>query len=669
MNALLADLVPALGWALVDFLWQGAVVGVLAWAALALLRDARPQARYAVALLALAACVLLPLAHVLVALAAVEPVATPSTQALSAWRFDAGAPAVGTDWRATLQAHLPQLVTAWSLGAALLALRFALGLTWVGRLRHDGAMPGFDWQARLERLAAAVGLAQPPELRLVDGIDGPAVAGWWRPVVLVPSALLARMSPDLLEALLAHELAHVRRHDYLVNLLQGLVESLLFYHPVVWWLSNCVRIEREQIADDLALRAIPEPRRLALALQRLDQLQAEAPIAFPHLAPAAHGGQLMNRIRRLIRPQRAGLHWKSGLPLLAVGALCAAVVAQATPSATPSAAPAAAPIAAPAVAPVAATPAVAPVAFAAPAVAPSMHASVAPVAAVAPVPAVSPVAAVAPIAAVAALDDASTDDTTASKHRWSAERGQPYALVRDGRESMLLSGSTDDMAEVREARLHLRGDFLWFRRDGAGYVVQDPGLLADVRRAWAPSDAIGAKLEALGEQMKPHAQRMEAMGKQMEGMAAIDRPQRERMQAVSERMQPLADQQRELGEQMRALGERMSDARGEGEREALSRQMEALSARMAPLNAQMSKLGAQMSAESETLRSAREPMQQLGEKMRAEGEPMRELGEKMGVLGKEQERAARQADAQVQQVIERALREGKAERTAPLLSK
>ena len=653
MNALPADLVPALGWALVDFLWQGAVVGALAWAALALLRDARPQARYAVALLALAACVLLPLANIVAAVSGTEPAATTSTQALAAWRFDAGAPAANTDWRATLQAHLPQLVVAWSLGAALLALRFALGLSWVGRVRQGGAMPGFDWQARLERLAAAVGLAHPPELRLVAGIDGPAVAGWWRPVVLLPTALLARMPPELLEALLAHELAHVRRHDYLVNLLQGLVESLLFYHPVVWWLSNRARIEREQIADDLALRAIPEPRRLALALQRLDQLQAEAPLAFPHLAPAAHGGQLMNRIRRLIRPQRAGLHWKSGLPLLAVGALFAAVVAQATPSP--------APVATPATAPVAATPAIAPVALPAAAASPYARVAVAPVAIASPV---ASIASIAPVATVGGDDDAGSGD-----HRWSSERGQPYALVRDGRESMLLSGSTDDMAEVREARLHLRGDFLWFRRDGAGYVVQDPGLLADVRKAWAPSDAIGAKLDALGEQMKPHAQRMEAMGQQMERLAAADRPQRERMQAMSERMQPVAEQQRRLGEQMRELGERMENARGEDEREALSRQMEALSARMAPLHAQMSKLGAQMSAEGDHMRSAHEPMQQLGEKMRAEGEPMREIGEKMGALGKQQERLARQADAQVQQVIERALREGKAERSAALLSK
>ena len=424
MNAVLADLVPALGWALVDFLWQGTVVGVLAWAAMALLRDARPQARYAVGLVALAACVLLPLAQVVLAVASVDPTTVASSQAPSAWRFEAGTPAAGTDWRATLQAHLPQLVTAWSLGAALLALRFALGLAWVGRVRQGGTLPGFDWQARLERLAAAVGLAQPPELRLVEGIDGPAVAGWWRPVVLVPGALLAKMSPDLLEALLAHELAHVRRHDYLVNLLQGLVESLLFYHPVVWWLSHRVRIEREQIADDLALRALPDPRRLALALQRLDQLQTEAPTAFPSLAPAAHGGQLMNRIRRLVRPQRAGLHWKSGLPLLAVGALCAAVVAQATPSTAPLATPAVAPVAAtPAVAAVAHASAMAPVALPASAAAPSP--AVAPVAVAAPTPGVHPVSAVTPVAALATLTEASGGGTPASEPRWSPERGQP----------------------------------------------------------------------------------------------------------------------------------------------------------------------------------------------------------------------------------------------------
>ena len=387
MSPLLSTLVPALGWALVDFLWQGVLVGVAAYAVLAMLRDARPQARYAVLLAALLACVLLPAAAVLRAVSGTDgatETAFAAGASVSPILFDTGASG-GADWRVTVQAYLPRLVSIWSLGAALLALRFALGLAWVGRLRSGGQAPGFAWQARLERIAAAVGLANPPALRLVEGLEGPAVAGWWRPVVLMPAALLARMPADLLEALLAHELAHVRRHDYLVNLLQGAVEALLFYHPVVWWLSRRLRIEREQVADDLALRAIADPRQLARALQCLDQLQAEAAndrAAHPHLAIAAHGGQLMNRIRRLVRPRPVGLHWTAGLPLVAIGVLGLAVYAQAAPRAAIAPSPAASAAAAP----VAVAAPVAPVAGVASA------ASVAPVAPVAPVTPATPVA-------------------------------------------------------------------------------------------------------------------------------------------------------------------------------------------------------------------------------------------------------------------------------------
>ena len=113
----------------------------------------------------------------------------------------------------------------------------------------------------------------------------------------LPAALLARMPAGLLEALLAHELAHIRRHDYLVNLLQAVVEALLFYHPVVWWLSRRIRHERELIADDLAAEALGDRRSLALALSELDRmLGATAAGPIPRFAHAAHGGQLMSRI-------------------------------------------------------------------------------------------------------------------------------------------------------------------------------------------------------------------------------------------------------------------------------------------------------------------------------------------------------------------------------------
>jgi D-alanyl-D-alanine endopeptidase (penicillin-binding protein 7) len=139
-------------------------------------------------------------------------------------------------------------------------------------------------------------------------------------VVLVPASLVAGMPPQLLEALLAHELGHVRRHDYLVNLVQNVIETLLFYHPAVWWLSRRIRAEREQIADDFAARHLGEPRRLALALSELEKLQFSS----HHLAQAANGGDLMARIRRLLRPSVQALNWKASIPVLGLAIVCAA---------------------------------------------------------------------------------------------------------------------------------------------------------------------------------------------------------------------------------------------------------------------------------------------------------------------------------------------------------
>jgi D-alanyl-D-alanine endopeptidase (penicillin-binding protein 7) len=120
------------------------------------------------------------------------------------------------------------------------------------------------------------------------------------------------MPPQLLEALLAHELAHVQRFDYLVNLGQNVIEALLFYHPAVWWISGRIRTEREQIADDVAARTLGEPRRLALALSELERFQ----FSTQHLAQAASGGDLMSRIKRLVRPDTQALNWKAAIPVL-----------------------------------------------------------------------------------------------------------------------------------------------------------------------------------------------------------------------------------------------------------------------------------------------------------------------------------------------------------------
>jgi GWxTD domain-containing protein len=130
-------------------------------------------------------------------------------------------------------------------------------------------------------------------------VDVPVVAGFLRPVILMPAGFLAGMPPEQLEYLLIHELAHVRRLDYLVNLLQKAVEGLLFYHPAVWWVSSVMAKERENCCDDVVLSIHPEPGRYASTLAALEQSRWSS-------APAANGGNLSQRIRRILnRPERS----------------------------------------------------------------------------------------------------------------------------------------------------------------------------------------------------------------------------------------------------------------------------------------------------------------------------------------------------------------------------
>ena len=136
-----------------------------------------------------------------------------------------------------------------------------------------------------------------------------------KPVVLLPASALAGLTPQQLEAILAHELAHIRRHDYLVNLLQTLVETLLFYHPAVWWLSRRIRIERENCCDDLAVSLCGDPCTYARALADLEALRGPA----RSLAMAANGGSLLQRVRRLLgaptsRRTRPGLAGRQRSP-------------------------------------------------------------------------------------------------------------------------------------------------------------------------------------------------------------------------------------------------------------------------------------------------------------------------------------------------------------------
>lgn len=315
-------LVGSIGWALVHFTWQGVLLGCATAVALALMRNARPEHRYTVACIALLLCLAWPAFELYTRLAGGHG-ADSGVRVAGQMLIGRAGPDDG-GLLGHLQANLLWIVGFWGICAAALSLRMALGLLWIGRTaaRHRSDP---QWQAKLSRLAAQFGITREVRLRVVDNLASPITAGWWRPVVLVPASLISGMPAELLEALLAHEMAHVRRLDYLVNLGQNVVEILLFYHPAVWWISGRIRIEREQIADDLAAAHLGAPRQLALALSELERFQFGA----HHLAQAANGGDLMSRIKRLLRPDTQALNWKAAIPVLGLAAACVTVLAHA----------------------------------------------------------------------------------------------------------------------------------------------------------------------------------------------------------------------------------------------------------------------------------------------------------------------------------------------------
>jgi len=215
------------------------------------------------------------------------------------------------------------IVLGWSVGALGLSLWNVGAWLAVQRLKRNaiGPVPAAIG-ASAARIARDLGLVRAVRLLQSRLVDSPVVIGAMKPVILLPASLVTGIPADQLETLLAHELAHVLRHDYLVNLAQSAVETVLFYHPAVWWISSQVRAQREHCCDDIAVQ---------FAGDRTVYVKALAACAIAHqasLAPAATGGLLLARLRRLLqirdsRPAPAS-GWLAGGVLFCVGALAIA---------------------------------------------------------------------------------------------------------------------------------------------------------------------------------------------------------------------------------------------------------------------------------------------------------------------------------------------------------
>ena len=336
----------ALGFALVHSLWEGALVALALAFALRLTRSS--EGRYAAACAALVV-----LATAFAFTFARELPAGPPHAALHLTTAGhaafplASAAAPTADPAPDRSVYLRWLATLWIAGVLAFQLRGIAAWMGARRLRGTGvcAAPG-PWRARLDRLAQRAQISRRVMLLESCLADVPVVIGYLRPAILLPVGLLAGLPAEQVEAILLHELAHIRRHDYLVNLLQMFVEGLLFYHPAVWWISAVVRAERENCCDDVVVATQGDAYTYASALTALEERRAVAGDA----VLASTGGNLVKRIRRLLaQPEgpRAGLTPVFSAVILTVTLLGAMAAWQSRPlaaapqaSQTPQSAPA-----------------------------------------------------------------------------------------------------------------------------------------------------------------------------------------------------------------------------------------------------------------------------------------------------------------------------------------
>ncbi|HEY4903312.1 MAG TPA: M56 family metallopeptidase [Candidatus Sulfotelmatobacter sp.] len=291
----------ALGWTLLHFLWQGAALAALAAAAMAASRNA--SARYFIGVSGLVLMLATPVATFFVEIAAAHP---PSAQPAAYVASGISAAKIPLFLASPFSPASPDalrwLVGAWLIGVVALSLRSAGGFLLIARERRKRfiAVPDSVLEVCIT-VQERLGITRAIRYCQCRSLQSPAVLGWFRPIVMLPMCALTGLSSEQLESVIAHELAHIKRLDSFVNVFQICVETLLFYHPAIWWLNRRIRNEREHCCDDIAVAVCGRPLEYARALTLMEQWRSA-----PGLAMAVTGGSLSARITRLLGLKSAG---------------------------------------------------------------------------------------------------------------------------------------------------------------------------------------------------------------------------------------------------------------------------------------------------------------------------------------------------------------------------
>ena len=241
----------ALGWAVIHFLWQGALIGLATAALLDLMGQRKPSSRYLIATVAMFVSVFTFSGTFLWTLSqATSITGLPVTSTFTP-------PLFVESTRVDISSFA---AWAWSLGLALMSIRLMRQCIYTRRLIKSAVKePSLEWRTTFQSLKEELGINRSIRFLQSGLAKSPMVVGWITPAILVPVSTFTALTPEQLRVILAHELAHIRRHDHLVNLAQCVIESILFFHPFTWWISKQIRQEREHCCDCL-LYTSPSPR-------------------------------------------------------------------------------------------------------------------------------------------------------------------------------------------------------------------------------------------------------------------------------------------------------------------------------------------------------------------------------------------------------------------------
>ncbi len=332
------EIVQRLGWTLLHFIWQATAVALLLAILLRLLRKSAANLRYIFACLALGLTVLLPVITIkLVPVSqpltaanlkpAPEPTVLPATEMPAPDTIVIAKPSrpenadvvpeIPFKQRVvdTLEPALPYIVSGWLIGVFGLSIWNLGGWTQLQRLkRRMVKQVDSTLLNKLKVLTKRLKVKQTVRLMESALVQIPTVVGWLRPIILLPASALTGLSAEQLEAIVAHELAHIKRFDYLVNILQTIVETLGFYHPAVWWVSHKIRAERENCCDDMAVSISGDRVSYAGALASMEEIR----VGRRKIAVAAGGGNLFRRICRLLGKDSADNTSLSWVPAVTV---------------------------------------------------------------------------------------------------------------------------------------------------------------------------------------------------------------------------------------------------------------------------------------------------------------------------------------------------------------